>query len=233
MMSMTHEHATSEAEEMYLITIAMAVEEGHEGPVPIPYLGRKLEVSRVSANEMVKKLVEKGFVTYEPYKGVSLTTNGERVADDVLRHRRLWALFLSDHLGLSPAAADVVACEFEHITPSEVAERLYHFLGDPSIGPGGKRIPAFAGGAPVEVRRMVLSESPLGRAAVITGIGADGATRSFLADEGLVEGALVELVAVGEDRGCLVRRANGNIHLSRELAESITVDAGPVVPDNG
>lgn len=232
-MATPHEHATSEAEEMYLITIAMAVEEGHEGPVPIPYLGKKLEVSRVSANEMVKKLVEKGFVTYEPYKGVSLTGEGERVADDVLRHRRLWALFLSDHLGLSPAAADVVACEFEHITPSEVAERLYHFLGDPLIGPSGKRIPAFGGGAPVVTRRTVLSESPLGRPAMVSAIGGDAATRSFLAEAGLVEGALVQLVAVGEDRGCLVRGANGNIHLAPDLAASITVDAGQESSDNG
>lgn len=232
-MATTHEHATSEAEEMYLITIAMAVEDGHEGPVPIPYLGKKLEVSRVSANEMVKKLVDKGFVTYEPYKGVSLTLEGERVADDVLRHRRLWALFLSDHLGLSPAAADVVACEFEHITPSEVAERLYHFLGDPSMGPSGKRIPAFGGAAPAAITRTVLSESPLGRPAIITGIGGDTAIRSFLAEAGLVEGAPVQLVAVGEDRGCLVRGANGNIHLTAELAASISVEAARETPRVG
>ena len=127
---------------MYLITIAMAVEDGHEGPVPLPYLGKEMDVSRVSANEMVKKLVEKGFVTYTPYKGVALTDVGMRIANDVLRRRRLWAVFLSEHLGLTAGAADTVACEFEHITPSEVAQRLSHFLGDPTVGPGGKPIPS-------------------------------------------------------------------------------------------
>ncbi|MCP4226088.1 MAG: metal-dependent transcriptional regulator, partial [Actinomycetia bacterium] len=72
--------STSESEQMYLITIAMAAEEGHEGPVPVPRLAQALEVSRVSANEMVKKLAERGLVAYTPYKGADLTAEGAVIA---------------------------------------------------------------------------------------------------------------------------------------------------------
>ncbi len=229
-MATPHVHLTSEAEEMYLITIAMAVEDGHEGPVPLPYLGKEMDVSRVSANEMVKKLVEKGYATYAPYKGVSLTKEGARIADDVLRHRRLWALFLSEHLGLSPSAADTVACEFEHITPSEVAQRLSHFLGDPLVGPGGKRIPAFGGQSTPEVQGTPLASAPVGRDLVVVEVGGDTPTRSFLADSGLTKGTVLRLMAVGDDHGCLVRGPRGNVHLVHSVAEAVFVNASPGGP---
>ena len=71
---------TSEAEEMYLITVAMAVEAGHEGPTPVRVLAEELGVSRVSANEMTKKLVSRGFIEYEPYRGVTLNPSGSSIA---------------------------------------------------------------------------------------------------------------------------------------------------------
>ena len=83
--------STTEAEQMYLITIAMAAEDGHDGPVPVPRLAESLEVSRVSANEMIKKLADRGFVAYTPYKGAELTEAGSAIARTVLRRRRLWA----------------------------------------------------------------------------------------------------------------------------------------------
>jgi DtxR family Mn-dependent transcriptional regulator len=134
-------HDTTEAEEMYLITVARAIEDGVGPPVPVSTIAAELDVSVVSANQMIRKLETGGFVDYLPYKGVALTDDGRTTANSVLRNRRLWGVFLTDHLGLSPARADEVACEMEHVTPEEVAARLSLFLGDPSTGPGGKPIP--------------------------------------------------------------------------------------------
>ncbi|UCG41364.1 MAG: metal-dependent transcriptional regulator [Acidimicrobiia bacterium] len=216
-----HTHATSEAEEMYLITIAMAMEDGHEGPVPLPHLGREMDVSRVSANEMVKKLVEKGYVTYTPYRGVALTEAGTRIANDVLRRRRLWAVFLSEHLGLSASAADTVACEFEHITPSEVAGRLSSFLGDPTVGPSGKPIPAAEGTTSPAGRS--LADSPVGQAVVVRSIEGDPSLRAFLADEGIVEGASLLVTALANDGGCLVESPSATVRLSARAAGVVRV----------
>ncbi|NND84013.1 MAG: metal-dependent transcriptional regulator [Acidimicrobiia bacterium] len=216
-----HTHATSETEEMYLITIAMAVEDGHEGPVPLPRLGREMDVSRVSANEMVKKLVEKGYVTYTPYRGVDLTDEGKLIANDVLRRRRLWAVFLSEHLGLTPSAADTVACEFEHITPSAVAQRLSSFLGDPTVGPGGKPIPAAEGTTSPAGRS--LADSPVGQGVVIRSIEGDQALRAFLADEGIVEGAPLVVTALAGDGSCLVESTTATVRLSAGVASAVRV----------
>ncbi len=139
---MTHlDHDTTEAEEMYLITVARAIEDGVEPPVPVSVIASELDVSVVSVNQMIRKLESVGLVSYLPYKGVALTVEGRDRANVVLRNRRLWAVFLSEHLGLSADRADEVACEMEHVTPEEVAQRLSSFLGEPSIGPGGKPIP--------------------------------------------------------------------------------------------
>ena len=215
--------STSESEQMYLITIAMAVEDGHEGPVPVPRLAQALEVSRVSANEMVKKLAERGLVAYTPYKGADLTADGAAIARTVLRRRRLWALFLADHLGLTPVAADAVACEFEHITPTEVAQQLAHFLGDPSVGPQGKPIPSDDSSDAAEVPLHSLSESLVGRTVEIVRIGGDSASHSFLESQGLTPGATVTVMALSDDGGCLLDTGPAHVHVSSALAALVAV----------
>jgi len=213
---------TSESEEMYLIHVAMAVEDGSD-PVPVPQLAAALSVSKVAANEMIKKLEGRGLVSYTPYRGVRLTAEGDVVARTILRRRRLWALFLSEHLGLTPAAADAVACEFEHVTPSEVAGRLASFLGDPTVGPSGKPIPRDDGDRGVATSEVSVAGLTVGHRGTIVRGPADPAIRSFLSEEGLADGAGIVLLAVGDDGGCLVGTPAGSVHLSPTLAASVLV----------
>jgi hypothetical protein len=51
-----HDAETSEAEEMYLITIARAIEDGEAEPIPTSLVARELDVSGVSVNQMIRKL---------------------------------------------------------------------------------------------------------------------------------------------------------------------------------
>lgn len=214
---------TSESEEMYLITIARATEDGHQGPIPVPHVADVLSVSRVSANEMVKKLVARGFIEYEPYHGVKLTPSGASVANRVLRRRRLWSSFLAEHLGMSPSLADTVACEFEHITPHDVAERLANFLGDPTVDPEGKPIPRPEESLAPPVHEILLGDFAAGRPGRVVRVVGDLATRSFLNDQGVTECAEITLLAVGSDQGCLVDTAKGHIHLSPSIAAGVVV----------
>lgn len=104
-----HHTGTSEAEEMYLITVARAIEDGRTEPVSMSHIAAQLDVTGVSANQMIRKLDARGYVDYEPYRGVSLTESGRAVASSILRRRRLWGVFLSGQLGLSAARADEIA----------------------------------------------------------------------------------------------------------------------------
>ena len=215
--------STTESEEMFLITVARTLEDGHEGPVPVPLVAEGLSISRVSANEMTKKLVNRGFIEYEPYRGVTLNPSGASIANSVLRRRRLWALFLVEHLGLSPSAADTVACEFEHITPATVAGRLATFLGDPTTDPEGKPIPAPDASGDATPIEISLPDVPVGRLVRVVRVVGDSAVRSFLLDQGIAEATVLTVSAVGSDHGCLVETSERHSHLSAPIAADVLV----------
>lgn len=215
-----HEHETSEAEEMYLITVARAIEDGDGPPVSVTTLARELDVTSVSANQMVKKLETLGLVEYTPYKGVDLTSDGERLAGSVLRSRRLWGVFLVEHLGLSPRRADEVACEMEHVTPTEVADRLSEFLGDPTRGPQGREIPS--GEASVRAATEALSDVGVGDQVRI--VSAQPQVQRFLEANGIATGDTIRVQALAPDASVLIEADESTIHLSVELARDIAVN---------
>ena len=213
--------STSESEQMYLITVARAAEAGIEGPVAISKIADALGVSVPSANEMIRKLDSRGLLVYEPYRGVLLSETGQRIADQVLRTRRLWATFLADHLGFSPADADDQACDLEHSTSAEAANRLATFLGNPEAGPLGRPIPK-PGSSEHRRPTIRLQEVPVGALAEVIVVKAADRTREFLAAEGVAAGARIALAAAGGS-GWLVDVDGRDLHLSERLDAVIEV----------
>jgi DtxR family Mn-dependent transcriptional regulator len=214
---MTTDHHPTEAEEMYLITIARAVEDGATPPIAVSEVAKVLGVTPVSANQMVKKLEAAGHVEYTPYKGVTLTGSGAILASTVLRNRRLWGLFLSDHLGLTPEHADEVACEMEHITPDTVAVRLAEFLGSPAFGPTGKPIPSVGG----KVDTLPLNEVGAGVTVEIVDVASP--FDAFLESQGAARGSVVSILASAPDGTIVLDTAGGPLQLARDATESIVV----------
>jgi DtxR family Mn-dependent transcriptional regulator len=214
---------TSESEEMYLITVARAVEDGADGPVPIPQLAEALGVSQVAANEMVKKLDARGLLDYVPYRGATLTESGHTVAQGVLRRRRLWGVFLNEHLGLTADEADAVACEFEHVTPDEVESRLAAFLGDPSFGPQGRPIPAGIGASADRPVGASLATLGVGMAASVDHVSGDASVRSFLAAEGVVPGVAIRIDGRGDDGTVLATVGEHFLELTEPVAAAVFV----------
>ncbi len=212
--------AMSESVEMYLLRIALLQDE--DRPVPISALAEELAVSPVSANQMCRKLEERGMVHYEPYKGVTLTLHGEAVAMRVLRKRRLWEVFLAGKLGLDPAQAEEIACRFEHVTPDGLAERLAGYLGNPTLSPQQEPIPPSIGAA-VRKPRLPLSALSAGQQAQVCQITADDPVREFLRARGLTTGATLKVLASAGDGGLLVETAHGMLTLSSDLVQMIEV----------
>ncbi len=216
--------ATSEAEEMYLITIATAIEDGYDEPVPISLIAGKLGVSGVSANQMVRKLATRGYVGYEPYRGVSLTPSGNAVAASILRSRRLWGVFLADRLGLGAARADEIACDLEHVTPEDVADLLSDFLGDPMAGPRGRVIPAGDGAAPTAPIET-LSDLPAATRRTIAAIDLPDSVTAFLNEQGIVPGISFEVLGVGSRGNRLVSIDGDCLDLGPEITDGIILEA--------
>jgi DtxR family Mn-dependent transcriptional regulator len=218
-----HQSGTSEAEEMYLITVARAIEDGRTEPVSMSHVATQLDVTGVSVNQMIRKLDARGYVDYEPYRGVSLTDHGRVVASSILRRRRLWGVFLSEQLGMSPARADDAACDFEHVTPDEVADLLSDFLGDPSTGPQGRAIPAGVTSIPAPETQL-LSAMAAGTQAAIASVDLPKPLAAFVTDQGLVPGVSIEVLGVGRHGDRLVSIDGECLHLGTEIADGIHMD---------
>lgn len=212
----------SESEEMYLISIARLVEQGVQAPVPIPQLAGELSVHPVSANQMVHKLVEEELVEYLPYKGVQLTSKGQEIALKVLRDRRLWEVFLVEHLELPPSEADALACRLEHITAEGIACRLARYLGQPTVTPQGLPIPTISGETTDEMLRP-LSDLTVGQHAEIMRLDGDPATQAFLTAEGLRPGLEVEPLAIGSGGAMLLAAGDKRLHLAAPIASQVLI----------
>ena len=222
-----HNFATpSESEQMYLITIARLIEDGCPEPIPISDIASQLSVLPVSVNQMIRKLEETGLLHYQPYKGVELTPQGAEIASRTLRNRRLWEVFLVDHLKLSSEDADGMACTIEHITTDEIAQRLSQFLGDPGTSPGGRLIPNVDSDQTIQ-DWISLSNLEVGMQAHIIHIGADATVSRFLFEEGLRPGSLIVLKAIGALGNRLVEAEKGFVELSADIADTIEVSRSP------
>jgi len=219
---MDNNNILTESEEMYLVTIARLVENGADTPVSISLLAHEMQIAAVSANQMVRKLEECDLVRYYPYKGVSLTEYGEAAALRVLRHRRLWEVFLVENLQFTPAEAEHQACRVEHVFPDEAVERLAGFLGHPTESPQGKPIPT-----PDETVSLDsgirLSALPAGQSGLVRQLAASPEARLFLANLGIKIGESVTVLASAQNGALLLSASGGSTHLAAQLVDSIWV----------
>ena len=210
----------SESIENYLVTVAR-LRVGDQA-VPLSQLAETLSISPVSVNEMCRKLQNQGFVVYQPYKGVSLTPQGEKHAHYILRRHRLWEVFLVEKLGLDFDQAHEAACQLEHATPNQVADRLDAFLAYPLVNPEGEPIPRVNGMMPVHAWVSLL-KLPAGQGCHVIRCDADPTGCSFLNEQGIFPGVSLTVLAI-TDESLLIQVGEAKISLARSLAESILVE---------
>src|ERR687891_1276979 len=104
-------------------------------------LPKPRRVSAASASAMVKKLAALGLAEHAPYRGVTLTAAGERVALEVIRHHRLLELYLAETLGVHVDDVHDEADKLEHVLSEELEARIDRALGFPTHDPHGDPIP--------------------------------------------------------------------------------------------
>jgi DtxR family transcriptional regulator, Mn-dependent transcriptional regulator len=111
------------------------------GPVSNGELAERLGVTPATATSMLKRLAELSLVDYLPYKGVTLTPAGEKVALEVIRHHRLIEAYLSEALGMPEDRVHEEAEVLEHYISEELELLIAAKLGEPSHDPHGTPIP--------------------------------------------------------------------------------------------
>jgi DtxR family Mn-dependent transcriptional regulator len=181
-----------------------------------------MRISSVSANEMIKKLVARDLVTYEPYKGVTLTAEGQTQALRVIRRHRLWERFLADMLGLPWDRVHDEACQLEHATSPLVEEKLAQFLGEPETCPHGHPV---TGADCCREEGLPLSEMEPGqRAVVLRVVERDADLLRYLAELELRPQAVIEIEEVAPFDGPMtVRIGESRRVIGRQVASQITV----------
>jgi DtxR family Mn-dependent transcriptional regulator len=118
-----------------------ALSRQHAGPVTNGELAQRLGVTPATATAMLKRLDEIGLVEHVPYKGVTLTAAGEKVALETIRHHRLIEAYLSEALGMPDDMVHAEAEVLEHHISEELEALMAAKLGDPSHDPHGTPIP--------------------------------------------------------------------------------------------
>jgi|SRR5215211_86702 len=118
-----------------------ALQRRARGPVGTSAIAERLGLSPASVTAMLKRMHEMKLVAREPYRGVTLTPAGERVALEVMRHHRLLEAYLAEALGMPWDRVHEEAEVLEHYISEELEERIAIALGDPSRDPHGDPIP--------------------------------------------------------------------------------------------
>jgi len=193
-------------------------------PLGTTELGRSLNVSAPSADQMVNRLSEKGLVRRGRDRGIRLTQDGEREALQLIRKHRLSERFLVDVLGLDWKDVHDEACKFEHILSTEVETRMSEMLCNPATCPHGHPIPGVDGTVALEAATP-LSEMKQGSTAVIARIGEEKRDLlEYLATLGMMPGRRVRIEQIAPFRGPMLVDVDGATYaLGREVAEKILV----------
>ena len=141
----------TEFEEMYLKRIFESHSDDPSEIVRTTKLADLMEVSAASTTEMIQKLALRDYVTYIPYKGCRLTSEGFKHASRIKRREELLKILLSDIIRYE-GDVDSVACKIEHSIDMDLEASIDRMLGYPERNKEGKMIPSVD-------RSMILSSS--------------------------------------------------------------------------
>jgi DtxR family transcriptional regulator, Mn-dependent transcriptional regulator len=215
----------TEAVEDYAKAIYALQHRAGGDPVSTSALAERLEVAPSTVTAMLKRLDELGLVSYEPYRGATLTATGEQVALEVIRHHRLLEAFLAEALEMPWDQVHDEAEVLEHYISEDLERLIAAKLGDPALDPHGDPIPS-ADLDLADDRTMALADLDPGESAVFARVSdSNPEMLRFLAERGIRPGVRVVVVGTEPFGGPLRIRAEGAEHeLGTELAANMRVE---------
>ena len=163
-------------------------------------------------------------IVYEKSYGSRLTTNGSKLALDIIRRHRIWETYLAKELGFGWDEVHEIAEELEHINNTKLINKLASILGNPIYDPHGEPIPDEKG--KIQKSNFIkLSESKLKCNYIVMGV-TDHSTLflKYLEKQKLIIGAEVKVINIEDFDNSITLNCNKNkINISNKVAESIIV----------
>lgn len=196
------------------------------GEIKPNIIADKLGISNAAVTDMIKKLFKDGFINYRKYKGISLTSDGEDYARNVVRRHRLWEVFLFQIIGMPWDKVHEEANRLEHSSSDELMDRIDEMLNHPEYDPHGDPIPTREGIVPEIKKHRPLSELNEGESAKVVRVNDyDGNFLTYISKLGI---KLKEKISVKEKRAfdnSMEIIVNGKPwNISYKLAQNVFVE---------
>jgi DtxR family transcriptional regulator, Mn-dependent transcriptional regulator len=195
-----------------------------------PYVGlselsQSVQASLQATSRMIGRMKEMGYLEHEPYRGVRLTSAGERIAMPALRRHRLTEVFLVQLMNYDWASAHELSDIFERGINEEIEDRIDDLTGHPTRCPHGEPIPNKEGIMPV-ITDTPLVEVASGSDCIVSRVRTHNAEKlRYVAQLGLVPGTSFHLLSCAPFKGPLrLQLLHHDNIIGHELAASIWVE---------
>jgi DtxR family Mn-dependent transcriptional regulator len=188
-------------------------------------LATELKASPASITDMLKKLKAKKLLHYEKYQGFELTTDGKKLALNIIRKHRLWEFFLVEKLQFGWDEVHEVAEQLEHINSKKLVDKLDAFLNFPKFDPHGDPIPDVNGKMPTQVQ-INLTDLPINKIAEVSSVGSQSSELlDLLKHKQIIIGTKIEVKRkFSFDHSIEVKIKNNTlVTISQQLAEALFV----------
>ena len=155
-----------------------------------------------------------------------MTARGRKIALEIVRHHRLWELYLYTRLGVPLERVDKEAERLEHVLSDDMEDLLARALGDPKRDPHGDPIPTKAG-AMERLKGVPLSKLKPGDDATVARVSDRHADKlRYMVSLGLLPGARVSVVERAPFRGPITLKVGSRrCAIDPDLADLVLVTA--------
>jgi len=195
-------------------------------------LAEKLEVSPSAVVRMLRRLDEAQMLTHTPYKGVVLTSAGEREALRSIRRHRLLEVFLAKVMGFGWEEVHEESHGLQLTISEAFEDRVDLVCGIPTHCPHGDPIPT-KDGRIAPTNDQPLLEAAVGATATVRRVKTDDADKlRYIGELGLVPGTPIHIVNRAPFNGPLrLQIGSGskkNEHIiGAEIAQVLRVEVAP------
>lgn len=90
-------------------------------------ISKELNVSRASVTEALKKLASKNYITYGRYDSITLTDEGQKIAQEIVSKHTVLQMFF-ESIGLAKEEASENACKIEHVITQNAFEKISQYI---------------------------------------------------------------------------------------------------------
>ena len=110
------------------------------GALKVGAISKKIEMPHSTIGSCIKRLENKGYVSYERYKPVVSTEKGKDVAMELIRHARLLEMLLINEFKIKAEDAHAECEKFNLLFSCDVINKICERYGHPTKCPCGEEI---------------------------------------------------------------------------------------------